>query len=258
MCVAVGELLDQFDYSAPFIENYNGKRWSVSWTDESGYFLAQTGSVGALTNVSCASASFCIAVGYSDTGQDPRLLVVWNGRDWRTVPLPSLPSNFPTYQIGSMKGLGCEFIALCGENGVSCPTVTFCAAIGTLQANVDPEEYSGPVPTENTIEFWDGHTWTNQIGPTFPQPSSGCCGIGAVSCTTTHVCTELGTAPSANGGSQLEVYHGTGINWVAPTIPALAGTVPLALACPSQHACIGIVGRPINSALLESTLYLRF
>lgn len=254
MCVAVGELDDQYDNSTPFIEIYNAGQWRVSWVGAA--------ASGALTNVSCATANFCVAGGWtrSASSGDPRLIIAWNGHSWTTAALPSLPSNLLAEpQGGGMSGVGCHFVWFCGENAVSCPTVTFCAASGTVSAQVD----SGPVPTENMIEFWDGHTWTDQIRPTFSQPATRLqFGISEVSCTSAHVCTALGSAPGARGGSRLEVYHGTGSNWSAQTVTAPAGTQPLALACPSQHTCIGIIGHPVSRSpeapLTDSTLNLRF
>jgi hypothetical protein len=232
MCVAVGTIFGQYESSWPFIENYNGKRWSVSWADEQG--LIQNRSVGELGAVSCASANFCIAVGKLDAGS--QLLVAWNGRSWSRITMPPLPSNIQTDGFVS-------------EGPVSCPTATYCVAAGSIGDGAPGVDYGeGGPPDAPTLEVWNGRTWSLTIEP--PEPGSG---VTAISCSATHVCTALGITHSR----QVEVYRGHGITWSAQTITSFARPEPGPLTCPSQHLCIGLLGHE-DTPLAGDVLRLRF
>jgi hypothetical protein len=213
MCVAVGWYGATNSHPPwPLIEMYNGKRWSVVWTGEPG--VSSKSRMGSLEAVSCTSPTFCVAAGQHVTGLPPwQMYVVWNGHDWSMATLPPLLPNL---------GEG----GIVYTNGVSCPTVTFCVAVGR-------------VPGRSFIEAWNGHTWTLKLTPA---------GIGlvldSVSCRASHWCAAIGTlSPTAsNGPGMVEAYHGYGTAWSATTTTTkLVKPAPRSLSCPSVHVCFGLV-----------------
>jgi hypothetical protein len=77
-----------------------------------------------LARVSCPTVKMRVAVGELDDSYDNStpFIETYNGKQWKVSWVggaASLPSTLQPDEAG-------------GEDGVSCPTVTFCAAIGTL------------------------------------------------------------------------------------------------------------------------------
>jgi hypothetical protein len=133
-CVAVGAADAPGDGFA-ITQTWNGKAWRTSrvpWPRS----VSQSGLLG----VSCASATFCVAVG--NTGQNPgspdnagrAAAVRWNGRAWMVQPVPApLP-------------MATSFF------GVSCRSAARCAAVG-LSGQV------GSTSGRSLSGFWNGKTW---------------------------------------------------------------------------------------------------
>jgi hypothetical protein len=110
------------------IEHWNGSAWSVVQSPErSNYY-------NGLMSVSCASASFCMAVGRSS---DITLAERWNGTAWSIVPSPNGPNHGAS-----------QF------NGVSCVTKTMCMAAGTTVGVHGDTAFP-------LIDRWDGTAWKN-------------------------------------------------------------------------------------------------
>lgn len=101
----------------------NAKAYALSWN---GAWSAPEGigGIGQLTSVSCASLSFCMAVGsYGPLGDEDGYAVRWNGRSWSTPRKTGPTSNL----IDSLFS-------------VSCPSTTFCTAVGI---NGDALQWNG-------------------------------------------------------------------------------------------------------------------
>jgi hypothetical protein len=134
-CVAVGEAEGPGSGFA-ITETWNGKAWTrarVPWPKT----VTQT----QLYDVSCASRTYCVAVG--NTGQNPAsplnagraAAVVWNGRAWAVQPVPAPP-----------RGKADIFF------GVSCRSAANCAAVGL----------TGPVGAKSGRSLsgvWNGKAW---------------------------------------------------------------------------------------------------
>jgi hypothetical protein len=143
---------------------WNGQRWSVQRTAGPGQ--------GALTGVSCPSGRSCIAVGYRSMGKSPMPLAEhWNGKAWT---LQHTARGVEPYAVSCASTHACTAVgqskpATGGAerwngrqwssqsmpytteeyslDGVSCPSVSYCAAGGqTLEGS-----YPFPV-----IERWTG------------------------------------------------------------------------------------------------------
>jgi hypothetical protein len=153
-CMAVGQTEDASTFdTAPLIEYWDGGQWSISTSP------APLLTDGELSSVSCTSTSSCMAVGETST---PGTAVAqtmtdqWNGATWSTVT--------------SLNGAG----AGSGLVSISCPTASFCMALGQTSSNT-----SGEAPFDLV---WDGAQWS------LPDTSGTAPPIGSVSCATTTSC----------------------------------------------------------------------
>jgi hypothetical protein len=120
--------------------------------------------------------------------------------------------------------------------GVSCPTTTFCAAVG-LSAESD-----GSYAT--LIESWDGADWTLMSG-TNPTDKSE---LDGVSCTSPTNCVAVGLSVGATDSSTL-VESWDGVAWTVVPSPStrVQNNYLLSVSCTSAAACIA-VGETAGSA----------
>ena len=83
-CIAVGRYENSSGVNRTLIESWNGSAWSVVPSPDNG------SAPNILNGVSCASASFCVAVGNAQTGGYDRTLVeTWNGSSWKITSSPN-------------------------------------------------------------------------------------------------------------------------------------------------------------------------
>src|SRR5262249_46400195 len=138
--------------------------------------------------VSCASASFCAAVGQHATQRYAGPLAeLWNGTRWRVTAAPG---------FGYSSGL----------RGVACLSTTFCFAVGSRQT----------FASQTLALRWDGAGWRRA-----PSANPGrYSGFAGVSCGSTTYCAAVwasGTRFGRNAGHLL-VEHWNGSAWhVTPT-----------------------------------------
>jgi len=154
--------------------------------------------LGAATGVSCVSSTFCVAIA---TSAGNSIAEVWNGAHWATEPMPAIPAN----AIGLV--------------GVSCATPSSCMAVG-----------AGPYPSGSMTELWNGATWT--IEPT-PSPPGGVLYLRSVSCTSATSTTDC----IAVGESFAVFWDGT--NWTLQTTPYSPASLG-AVSCSSAAACTAV------------------
>ena len=137
-----------------FIESWNGTAWSITPSP-----TPKGPGGGALSSVSCVSATSCKAVGgYDDSnpGEPQKTLIEsWNGTTWLVTSSPNRAVSFD------------------GLNGVSCASATSCKAVGFSSY--------GPV-----ILSWNGTAWSIQAKP----PSLD--GLYGVSCPRVLSCKAVG------------------------------------------------------------------
>jgi hypothetical protein len=112
-CTAVGNY-EKSRVREVLVERWNGTSWQVQKTpNPTG---KSEGAEGELTQVSCPSATSCVAIGADDSGSGkPGLLLgeYWNGTSWEL--------EFPTNRTGV------EYNIL---GGVSCSAATKCTSVG--------------------------------------------------------------------------------------------------------------------------------
>ena len=293
-CVAVGIATARPSVERPLIERWNGSRWSRQWVPQppdasldavscsSDRACIAVGSIGSrglierlshgawtrllqsrpLTDVSCATASACTAVGGT-------LALRWDGSSWRrqrtarprpaalggvrldAVSCPSMRSCFavgsdgceslverwngarwtvlPTPDDGdcTKRGTGAPSLA-----GVSCASASMCVAVGTVQA-LNESQVDRPL-----TERWDGSRWSTQRTSAIAS---------AVSCPASRSCTAVGVEPPLVDGE-----HWNGRRWTSQTLPVprtrTLGWSLDAVSCPSLAICIAVGGLTDYSA----------
>jgi hypothetical protein len=161
-CLAVGRYgiryaeIPEFYLPYPSSEEWNGREWTFK--------SIPTVTEYVLQDVSCASSTFCMAVGQRN--EEAMLAMSWNGREWTVRETP----RFETRSI---------------LTSVSCTSSTSCIAVGWSNA------YS------TRALQWDGTRWTSQ---TVPNPGRG--GIlNEVACTSSTVCTAVGHYIETSGST---------------------------------------------------------
>lgn len=222
-CVAVGSYYKHSTKAQlPLAAWWNGRTWKVQPTPAPG----QT-NYSQLEGVSCASRTFCSAVG-SDVLTSNRwitLAEVWRGQRWeitRTPPLKSLLHN--------------------SLRAVSCSSSTDCMAVGSAD-------------DQALIEHWGGAKWTIQraprpVGSTFSQ-------LYGVSCVTRRWCMATGYYGSSSGGTLAFTEIWTGRHWSIRPAKQVRGSASqlLGVSCTSQVSCTaaGIYGdlESLNYPLTE-------
>jgi hypothetical protein len=212
-CIAAGGASDTSSVQITLAEVWNGTAWAVQPTPHA------SGVQAGFRGVSCTAANACTAVGFSfDTTSNTggTLAERWNGTSWTVQATPS-PGD-----------LGSSVLS-----AVSCTSSTSCTAVGG--------DFIGS--TEVTLaERWDGTSWTVQ--PT-PNPASGPDGglaqLTGVSCTSSTVCTAVGSALS---GQLVERWNGT--VWAIQTTPAFGHLA--SVSCTTSTSCTAVGGSSDNGS----------
>jgi hypothetical protein len=195
------------------IEAWDGSAWSVL------PIPIVTATYSDLIHVSCTSASACVAVGTSTTGNTTTGLAErWDGTAWSLMPGPNPAPP------GILTVLG----------GVSCVSATSCVAVG----------YHGAGPNHRAmtlIERWDGATWSivptpnRYVGPNADNSFRG------VSCASANDCFAVGS--SGNGGPEVTlVEQWNGSSWVIVPSPNHNDNSNwlLGVSCPTTTACYAV------------------
>ena len=146
-CFAVGatkKTTNPTVLSKPVFLHWDGSNWVKQTSPE---VLLEQNYV--LYSISCASSTFCMAVGISTTASTSTvpavqslLIQTWDGLNWTTAPEP----NINTSQKNSL-------------NSVSCVSNTYCVAVGKTGV-------SSATSAEQTLALlWDGAAWTLSQSP---------------------------------------------------------------------------------------------
>ncbi len=173
------------------------KATSALWTVVASPTLSD---ISWLNSVSCVSASFCVAVGYVGTNQEP-LIEAWNGTSWSVIPSPE------------HSGAGAIL------NGVSCVSASFCMAVGWTTGDV-----------VSLIEVWNGTVWS--------VVSNGTGSLYGVSCIWIDLYMTVGdaSAGSPTGLSYLEASNGTSWSYVNERVSGFLDGV----SCVSANSCMAV------------------
>ncbi len=207
-CIAVGYYSSASSPGHTLVERWNGTSWALVATP------APTGSTGSYFNgVSCVSASYCIAVGYYTTASSPGHTLVerWNGTTWSIVASPNATG-----------GTGSYF------NAVSCPTTSFCAAVG----------YSYNSTTTKTLAGrWTGTNWAVVATP---NPSGDDPDLFSISCPSSTNCLAVGYYTSTSGSDRTLTERWNGTKWSILSSPTPSGSDSYLndVSCPTASYCV--------------------
>jgi hypothetical protein len=230
-CAAAGYYLDASGGEDPLLLTGSGKSWTVAQAPLPADAVSP--AYASLSAVSCASASFCTAVGhYADmSGGQDALLLTWSGGSWTGTRAP-LPAD-------SASPAGASLYA------VSCPSASFCVAGGTYMAG----------DRASLLLTWSGGSWTAG------QPFTGYQGeVNGLSCPSVSFCKAVGDYLAPNGLSwnyRPEVLTWSGSSWTEAAGPVPAGAIEVSLfggSCASASYCV-VVGN-VNDGSNWQTMLL--
>jgi hypothetical protein len=140
----------------------------VSWLDQE---QPNPGGQGDNTNadVSCPNVDACTTVGsWVDAGDAIRTLAErWDGTTWVRQPAPN-PRGSDISEL----------------NGVSCPSVSTCTAVGDWASNADQ------IPSATLAVHWNGTTWG--LEATSNPPGGRINTLNGVACPSTETCVAVG------------------------------------------------------------------
>jgi hypothetical protein len=142
VCFASGYIGDGQAPDAPMIEAWDGKSWRLVYAPQPSVPVSPAKIDDQLVSVSCASGSFCLAVGWHrwstpQTALSDTLVERWDGISWTIVRSPN-GSPSPGFSNALM--------------AVACPTKSRCMAIGHYDA---PDGY-----LQVLAELWNGTSWS--------------------------------------------------------------------------------------------------
>lgn len=243
-CVAAGTFSVDISTSSSGVSRGFAEIWTGSAWRASTAAAGPGGDMTAFDAVSCPAPSVCVAVGQAGTspsgggfGQDAvPLAELWGNGHWALMDLPTVPQ-------GSL-------------DGVSCPSVDECVAVGSVATAVGPP--SGSVPL---AELWSDGSWRRM---TLPRFASGT--LAAVSCPAANTCFAVGdqvvTVASGHRGEVPLVLRWDGAGWATAQQPALWDSFPPAgfdgypdsgytlagVSCSSPAACVAVGAFHLASA----------
>ena len=202
-----------------------------SWTVQA--VTKPSGSINpGLSNISCASASECVAAGSSENeaGESLPFAETLKAGKWSVQALP-LPEGFE--KLSTLED-------------VSCASAESCMAVGSYSLE------SGYVPF---AESWNGSEWSVQ---SLPQPEGTLYGstLASVSCTAPDACTAVGLYFPSFLGAEPVVQRWDGSEWTTHLIADPEDKILSSVSCGSVEACMA-VGR-INSGEEEEALAERW
>ncbi len=247
-CEAAGEDQVVVTSNVPkaLAEAWNGTGWALQ------HAAAPPGAAeNGLSDVSCVSASFCVAVGahQDSAGGEGSLAEIWNGTSWLIAATPNIAAQSGTTAYNDLLSVSCVSASFCeavgtGPDGadaavwngtswtlqsrpgedvspqvVSCATVDFCMSVDGF-ANVD---------------IWNGSSWSADSTVT------GFSYVGSVSCPSASFCEVTGEGPS---GENAAAWNGT--SWTAQATPGPASNSLSAVSCTAAGSCEA-VGQSLNT-----------
>ena len=274
-CAAAGTFLDG-NGAKTLIEIWNGTAWKIVPSPNVG-----SGADSHLNGISCASATVCVAVGYSSSGDLMRTLIEsWDGNSWRIVPSPSSGTGSQLNDVscvgaGSCTAVG-SFVATGGDKtliessalgpngmvwriipspnlgtasnqltGVACASMSFCAAVGLVLNG-------GGIQT--LIESWDGAAWRIAISPNPGSDDQ----LNGVTCVSVSRCTAVGSyLNDVDFVTLVESWDGS--HWSVVPSPNPSSDHPNTLAavsCLAANSCMAVgnynVSLNLTHTLVES------
>ena len=216
-CTAVGYSHNTTTGYKTLVERYNGTSWSIHKSVEP----SQGNGYEAMSSVSCASATYCMAVG--EAAYSP-FAAKWNGTEWTLAPIPGSPGG--------------------GLEDVSCTSATSCMAVGHLGW----WDWMGSGTESDTlVESWNGSTWSEVETP---EPSEEFTNVGAnlsaVSCLSASSCVAVGSFFTEEGEewwgeekTMAEVWNGSEWTVQSSANPTVSSTLA-GVSCAAANQCTAV------------------
>jgi hypothetical protein len=243
-----------------------------TWTTYEGLPLPTEIKSGVLNDVSCTSASFCIAVGDFKSGVTPRSYILkWNGSSWslQTSPNASESENV-LFSVSCASSSACTAVGYAFSGGTWVPLIErWNGSSWSLQSYegkgelygvscAGPSDCIGVGRAEShTLALrWNGTSWTTL---TSPIPSFASVSLFAeLSCTSATSCVAVGHYDDSEGKRRSLVDAWDGTRWTyqdAPSSEPITGGPYgelLAVTCLSATTCrtVGQTGDEVNQNLV--------
>jgi hypothetical protein len=197
----------------PYVARWDGSAWSL----QSAPSPTEGSASEALLGVSCASSTFCVAVG---TAKNKPFAERWNGSEWTIASAPN-PEGATEARL----------------DGVSCPTTSACVSVGS---------YVPSGGSRKTLaERWNGSSWSVLSSPN--PAKEGWVQLRSVSCLSGSSCIAVGSLVSPHWLSPQEettiAESWNGTTWTLQSSPNGAGNLFssfAAVSCSSTVACTGV------------------
>jgi len=203
-----------------------GPRWSIVPSPNSG-----SPGTNHLFATTCASATDCWVVGYSDIGNGYSTLIEqWNGSAWKIVSSPNNSGNNILY-------------------GVTCTSTLDCWAVGTY--------FDDDLFQRTLIEHWNGNVWNIVSSPNRGLSSPPIDVLVAVACISASDCWAAGSNDDTNGVGQTLIERWDGTSWTIVDSPDSSGSnsfQAVTCASPSQPEECWAVGLTVTDLGRAQTL----
>lgn len=261
-CMAIATGFGPRGYRVGIAEIERHGRWTVSETPPIG------SPQSSLTDVSCASATWCVVVGSADVATSP-VILRWNGSDWRMLTGSATAGDGPVTAVscasaGYCLALGAQHAwTIRGDQltpvapgevdtAVSCVSATYCLATGSL-------ERAGR--RLNLVERWDGSTWSDVAAGDVHPGGQRVVTLTGVSCAAVAECSVIGDVIHVSTSGRLYRFFtetDDGGRWHRQALPAAAGVdvhrTAFGVSCSSPDHCVAAVrgrvgGRPATEIL---------
>jgi hypothetical protein len=225
-CMAVGFYLSNVSFTnQTLVMPWVGYAWGNGFSPNSSPY-----EPNILSGVSCVSATFCMAVGFHDSGVTLRgqtLVESWNGATWSIVPSPS-PGAWDNVLTS-----------------VSCVSASSCTAVGYVN-------YSGST-RQTLVESWNGATWSVVSTPNLAGQNT----LGSVSCVSINSCMTVGSYGVTVNQTLVESWNGMVWSVVPSPNNGRYDNQLLSVTCLPSRTCVA-VGNDSNGTSQSSTLVESF
>ena len=233
-CGATGHYINGSGNAQNLLLTWNGSTWTL---DTASSLSTSATQDNVLASISCASVSFCVAVGVyiNGSGNPQTTLLIWNGSTWKLDTAASLST--PTGQPG-------------GFTSISCASASFCVAAGYYSPGKEPQ---------NLLLVWNGSTWSLDTASSLSTSTSQFNQLKSVSCASQSFCVAAGLFYNGTTDKNL-VLTWNGSKWSLDTqaslpAPGSSADTLSSVSCTSQSFCVA-GGKYIDTAGYTQNLVL--
>ncbi len=188
---------------------YETRASGSTWNDVPGQLPSSVSGSGA-SSISCTSATFCEAVGYTS-------VLKFNGSTWTSQSLPSALLDRPGFG-----GTATTYLT-----SVSCVSDSFCEAVG--------DSIGSPhLPGTGFALGYNGHDWTLQ-----KLPAGGVSPPSGVSCAAENFCEMTVGSSFLISQPPIVALVFDGTSWTDQSVPPNVGTLS-GVSCTSASSCVAV------------------